>query len=133
MDFEDQLKLVEEEDEKAYGDNSAMDIESSEIPVRKKSFASENFGEKARENPRQIIKISEPIDTMASALMAYAKSGNKIRDYDWDSSIVRVGKKMDKYRFLLGFAPSGFLVHPSGFDLADVTVGFVCARKSFGL
>ncbi len=135
MDFEQQLKLVEEEDKKAYGDNSAMD------PAKKKSLASENFGKEARKKPRQIIHISEPIDTMASALMAYAKSGNKIRHYVWDFKnkifdSVRVGKKTDTFRLWVAFASSGFYVesyYGDGCDSAVGRVGFVCARKSFGL
>jgi hypothetical protein len=114
-----------------------MDIESSDNPATKEVSASANFGKQARENPRQIIKISDLIDAAACALMAYAKSGNKIRHFAMDDKnkvyhLVRVNEQTDKRRLWLRFAPSGLFVL-NFYDFADDSVGIALARKSFGL
>jgi hypothetical protein len=127
LTYQQQLKLAEEEDTKVYGDNSIA-----------KNAVAAHSGEKAKENKRkQVIKVSDLIDTAASALMAYAKSGNKIRYFVWDRKnnvydLVRVNEQTDERRIWLGFAPSGLSVNYD-YVYAHDNVGFACARKSIGL
>ena len=83
-----------------------------------------------------MIKVSDLIDTAASAFMAYVKSGNKIRYFVMDDTnkvydLVRVNEHTDECLIWLGFDPSGLFV-TVGCDFAIISVGFACARKYFG-
>lgn len=130
------MKLAEEEDNKAYGDNSAMEIDTS--GVTKENSAAAKPVEQVKQNKRkQVIKISDLIDTAATAFMAYAKSGNKVRLFVIDSKneeydLVRVNEQTNECPIRLGFAPSGLAVDFNFYVIAHVNVGFVFARKSFG-
>jgi hypothetical protein len=127
---DDQLKCAEDEDKKAYGDNSN--------PASNQNKARANFGKQARENScQQIIKVSELIDTVASALLAYAKSENKMRLFPFDyaegpGNMVRVMEKIDKSPLWLCFERSGLHIESGSPDCADGCIGIACARKSFG-
>jgi hypothetical protein len=129
-----QLKLAEEEDIKAYGDNSAMDIDSPEV-TDEDSAATQSVEQVKQNKRQQVIKISDLIDTAATAFMVYTKSGNKIRLFVIDDEnkvydLVRVNEQTNEQRIWLGFASSGLSVSIH-FDSANAYVGFVFARKSF--
>ncbi len=132
-DFEEQSKLVEEEDKKAYGDYSDEheDSKSSAHPTENISLATENFGKEARKNRRQIIQVSELIDTLVDAFMVCAKSGNKIKLYNWSAGeMVRVGNATDKTILWIGYVQYGYVVNPQ--PPSNDCAGVICARKSFG-
>jgi hypothetical protein len=128
MTYQQQLKLAEEIDNKVHADHTGA-----------KEAIAAHSAEKAKDNKRkQVIKVSDLIDTAASVFIAYAKSGNKIRHFVWDLDneeydLVRVNGKMDECQIGLGFAPSGLSVFHTCFASQRGHVGFVCARKSFGL
>jgi hypothetical protein len=134
MTYKKQLKLAEDEDNKAYGNDSAMEIDTS--GVTKENSAAAKSVEQVKQNKRkQIIKISDLIDTAATAFMTYAKSGNKVRLYIIDDKnkvydLVRVNEKTNERRIWLGFASSGLAVDYYYGPARDF-VGCVFARKSF--
>ncbi len=131
------VKAAKEEDLKAYGysDQSAKEIGVCENRV--KNLAWSNFTKKTQENPRQIIQISEPIDTAVSVLMAYQKSENTKRHYGWvnpekNDVSVRVTGGLDAKTYWFHFAPEGLNIWPY-YDIANQGMGIACARKSFGI
>ncbi len=120
--------------EKRHLEKSHWVLISKEIIGRNKSY--EDQKKLAKEQNKNIsgTTISGLMDTAISIFMEYVRSGEG--NYIWDSAKnkhnwVRVNELTRGWRLGLGFAPSGLSVNLC--DSAEVSVGFVLARKSFGI
>jgi hypothetical protein len=121
--YAEQFDIAKKEDEKAY-------------PERYKPTA--KVSRHTTGEPKQIVSMVVVNDLALGMLMAYAILEE--RHFIFDSNIdqytlIRVKDTTKDYdglegQIVVGFAPSGLKV--PRFDYACKSVGFVCARKSFG-